>query len=147
FTSDTDDEQKYVHHAVRLFRRDGVAFSGRIHEQITPSLEALGLPWAHLPGFQILHHGYRPSAMAARGKIQRTTELLEKEVRKNPRDPFHWFNLANAYTVAERWPEAEHAARMCLRHMPADAEYGALNYQFLSTALAHQGREMEAIKS
>lgn len=148
FTSDDDATALYVHHACRLIQRgEEIGFSGRIHEQVTPSLERAGLPWANLPGFRILHHGYKPSAMVERNKISRTIQALEREVREEPSDPFHWFNLANAYVVARRWPEAENAARQCAVHAPADYEYGALDYQFLTTALANQGRYLEALKA
>ncbi|HWA84277.1 MAG TPA: glycosyltransferase, partial [Fimbriimonadaceae bacterium] len=148
FTSEASDESKYIHQAVRLFQnRKDVRFSGRIHEQLTPAFEAAGLPWANLPGFRILHHGYRPSMMASRDKVNRTITALEKEVREAPQDPFHWFNLANAYVVGEKWKEAEHAAKMCARHAPHNYEYGALNYQFLSTALANQAKFVEALRA
>lgn len=148
FTAETSDDSKYIHQAVRLFQnRKDIQFSGRIHEQITPALESIGLPWANLPGFRILHHGYRPSAMASKDKVNRTITALEKEVRESPQDPFHWFNLANAYVVGERWPEAEHAAKMCARYAPDGYEYGTLNYQFLSTALANQAKFVEALRA
>lgn len=148
FTGDSSDDSKYMHQAVRLFRRlPEIRFEGRIHEQITPALGAMGLPWADLPGLRILHHGYRPSVMADRGKIARTVAALEREVRESPHDAFHWFNLANAYTVAERWPEAEHAAKMCARHAPERYECGALNAQFLASALANQGKLVEALRA
>jgi tetratricopeptide (TPR) repeat protein len=148
FTSETSDDSRYIHQAVRLFRRlPEISFSGRIHEQITPAFEQIGLPWANLNGFQILHHGYRPSAMAERNKLTRTIDALEREVRESPHDAFHWFNLANAYTVACRWPEAEHAAKMCARNSADGYEYGALNYQFLATALSNQNKHIEALRA
>lgn len=148
FTGEGSDDSRYLHQAVRLFKRDPqIRFSGRIHEQITPSLEQAGLPWANLPGFRILHYGYRPSVMAERNKIHRTITALEREVREAPNDSFHWFNLANAYVVACRWPEAEHAAKMCARHSADGYEYGALNYQFLATALANQGKFVDALRA
>ncbi len=147
FTSDHSDDSKYLHQAIRLFRRmPEIEFTGRIHEQITPSLEKIGLPWANLPGFRILHYGYRPSVMAERNKIDRTIDALEKEVLERPQDPFQWFNLANAYVIASRWAEAEHAAKMCAQNSAAGYEYGALNYQFLATALANQSKFVEALR-
>jgi tetratricopeptide (TPR) repeat protein len=148
FTGEHGEDSKYLHQAVRLFRRlPEIAFSGRIHEQITPALEEAGLPWANLPGFRILHYGYRPSVMAERNKLTRTIAALEREVREHANDPFNWFNLANAYVVGEKWPEAEHAARMCARNAPSSYEYGALNYQFLTTALANQAKFVDALRA
>lgn len=148
FTGETTDDSRYVHQAIRLFRRiPEIRFSGRIHEQITPALEQIGLPWANLPGFRILHHGYRPSVMAERNKVDRAVTALEREVREDPKNPFHWFNLANAYVIAQRWSEGEHAARMCVQCAPEGYEYGALNYQFLAHALASQAKFVEALRA
>jgi len=148
FTGEHNDTSQYLHQAIRLFRRlPGVQYTGRIHEQITPSLEKIGLPWANLPGFRILHYGYRPSVMVKRNKVGRTITALEKEVRESPQDPFHWFNLANAYVIAERWSEGEHAAKMCARFAPPGYEYGALNYQFMAYALASQSKFVEALRA
>lgn len=141
FTADGDDSIQYVHSPIRLFRNHPqVRFEGRIHEQICNSLRALGLPGATLEGAKILHHGYRPSEMAAKGKVDRTVRLLEREVLEHPEDAFHWFNLCNAHFVAGRWQDAEHAGRQCASHLRENDPYGALNYQLLAGALSAQGK-------
>lgn len=146
FTADDNDRQVYVHQAVRLFKKiSSEMFSGRIHEQVTPALEQAGLSWSDLPGFQILHHGYRPSMMASRAKLERTIDLLTQELESNPDDSFQWFNLANAYIVSSRWAEAEHAAFKCFATMHEPTDYAVLNFQFLSTALREQGKSAEAL--
>ncbi len=145
FTADGTDDQIYIHRAVRLFRKvSDCMFSGRIHEQVTPSLQAAGLTWADLDDFKILHHGYRPSAMIEKEKIDRTISILTSELAENPTDSFQWFNLANAYTVAHRWADAERAAAECLRQGGAK-EFNTLNFQFLITALRSQAKFRQAL--
>jgi tetratricopeptide (TPR) repeat protein len=148
FTGDADEASQFVHSHVRLFRRlSGVCFEGRIHEGVTASIEALGLPTATLDGARMLHDGYRPQVLEARNKIDRSLEMLQKEVQENPQDPFHWFNLANALTVGRRWAEAEQAARMCARLAESDRPFARLNWQLLAHALVQSGRPDGALEA
>ncbi len=148
FTADGNDQTQYTHSPIRLFQNlPGVRFTGRIHEQICHGLTAKGLPGASLEGARILHYGYRPAEMDAKGKVDRTIELLQKEVLENPTEAFQWFNLCNAFFVASRWPESEHAGRQCCRLLRDADPYGALNYQLLIGALANQGKLMAALRA
>ncbi len=135
FTEDEGDRGQFVHWATRIFRLlPGVEFTGRVHEQITPSLAALGLHWEPLSCAGIRHYGYRPAQMRAKNKIQRTVALLEADVAEHPADSHQWFNLANAYLVAGRYKEAEAAAESCLRQVDGFAPYVGVCYQILSSA-------------
>jgi glycosyltransferase involved in cell wall biosynthesis/tetratricopeptide (TPR) repeat protein len=74
----------------RLFRNaPGVYYSGRIHEQVFPSLMALGKPWGLATRFgtaQLLHHGYTKEIIRDRNKIERNLKLLRQAVEENPTD-------------------------------------------------------------
>lgn len=138
---------EFVHVPVRLFRNTpATRFEGRIHEQVVPSLREQGMILATLEGASILHSGYLPETMAERNKIERTLQMLNREVEDDPENAFHWFNLANAYAVARRHAESEEAARHAIRFLPTDASYGPLLYQILATALLEQGRAEEALE-
>lgn len=143
---DRPDGGKLLHYPVRLFRRlPEVRFSGAIHEQIQPAITALGLPWAHLEGARLIHHGYRPSVLADGQKLERTRTMLEKAVVRNPRDGFQWFNLANAHFTQGDAVQAERAAREALRHLAPGAAYRDLTYQILAASLNRQGMPEAAI--
>lgn len=147
FTEDGSEAAHYVHRPIRLFRRiEGIQFTGRIHEQISPSIDAAGLPWAYLPGAKLLHYGYRPSEMVERGKVNRTVDMIRRELEDKPEDPFQWFNLANAYTADNDFASAGHAAAECAKHVVNGDQVGALNYQLWTNALVKQGRSAEAIR-
>lgn len=147
FTDDESDAAQYVHNPVRLFRADErIRFTGRVHEQVMPAIAAIDLPWAYLKGAKILHHGYKPSEMQSRGKIDRTVTLIEKELADNPEDAFQWFNLANAYTAANDFLNAERAAATCAKHLSDDDSMAKLNYQLWSNALLKQDRAGDAAK-
>jgi O-antigen biosynthesis protein len=81
----------------RLFRNaPGVYFKGRIHEQVFPSLIALGNAWGlstALGTAQILHHGYTKEAVKDRNKIERNLNLLRQAIAESPEDPNLVMNL------------------------------------------------------
>lgn len=131
----------YVHSPIRLFQRlPGVEFTLRIHEQVLPSLERLGLTTTTVEGARLLHYGYTSQAMSEKSKLDRTLGMLGREIEESPQEPFHWFNLANALVVGARWQEAAEAARRAVELMSDDAVYGSLTYHLLATALCESDR-------
>lgn len=149
YLDDNGSTTEFVHSPTRLFRRiDGVQFTEPIHEQITPSLMALGMPWTPLPIAKIHHDGYRQAAIDEKNKVERTLEILKGVIAKNPDDPFHLFNLANTYFVAANYELAAKTAEKSIRFMPkAGAEYGHAGFQVLITSLEILQRHEEALKA
>lgn len=147
FMREHGQSDQYVHTPVRLFQRlPSVHFVSRIHEQILPSLNELGLPTATIHGAQLNHYGYTPSAMEEKNKMHRTITMLEREIAEFPLDPFHWFNLANAYVTSGRNQDAVKAAATSVELMPMQAPYGSLTYHLLTSALIDVGRAKEALQ-
>lgn len=146
FLADESAAAQYVHRPIRLFRLNpAIRFTGRIHEQISPAINAQGRPCANLDGVEMLHYGYLPSAMREKGKLERTISLLEREVAERPDDSFQWYNLANVFSVAGRYADAERAAREAMRSFPPRASFVASVYHLLAVALVEQGRPEEAL--
>jgi glycosyltransferase involved in cell wall biosynthesis len=77
---------------VRLFRNEPeIRWKYRVHEQILPSLRALGtnVLWSDV----VIHHqGYQDKDLRRR-KLDRDSRLLTKENSDCPDDPFTLFNL------------------------------------------------------
>lgn len=147
FMGDSAKTDQFVHSPVRLFRRvPGVRFTGRIHEQVVPSLQRLGLPLAHLEEARINHYGYLDHQLAAKNKLERTIRLIEREVRDYPEDAFNWFNLVNAYAAAERHSDALRAGRVCIRMLAPDDGFGSLAYHLTMGAMIALRRPDEALK-
>jgi glycosyltransferase involved in cell wall biosynthesis len=90
-------EAEGVSHVPRLFRNaPGAHFSGRIHEQIFPSLIALSKNWGLQAGLgtaRLLHHGYTKELVKDRSKIDRNLRLLRQAVEECPADPNLVMNL------------------------------------------------------
>jgi tetratricopeptide (TPR) repeat protein len=136
FTEDRWQGEQFKHCPTRLFRNlPQVRFSGRIHEQVTPALAKLNLPWARLEGARMLHYGYLPGEMERKSKHERTISMLECEVADQPEEAFQWFNLANAYFVAGKPNEACNAASQAVTRLKPGAPYGESCYQIWVQAL------------
>lgn len=148
YLDDSGTTTEFVHNPTRLFRRiENVQFSEPIHEQITPSLMALGLPWTPLPDCRIHHDGYRQAALEEKKKVERTLSILEEVVKKNPDDPFQLFNLANTYFVQGDYKKAVQSAERCVQFMPsAGAEYGHAAFQVLISSVETLGNHEDALK-
>lgn len=79
-----------AHWYCRLFRkRPGVAFAGRVHEQVAPSIQAGGGRIMQ-SDVTILHEGYAETSPA---KLERNLTILRREVAERPEDAFVRFSL------------------------------------------------------
>ncbi len=115
--------ERFVHTTLRFFRRgEETAWQGRVHEQVV----GLTGPCRRVEGPFLRHHGYRPSAMAAKDKASRTIWLLERCLEDDPEDAFQRFNLANALLGEDRPDDAYPHAVRATEGMPKAVSYGAL---------------------
>ncbi|MFN3200189.1 MAG: glycosyltransferase [Bradymonadia bacterium] len=87
-------------HMARLWRHQPwIRFEGRIHEQAVAQQGHSVRMW-FVDQVQIVHLGYDPGLMAARGKHARNLKLLEAEMQARPDDPQVWFHLARQHYSA-----------------------------------------------
>lgn len=95
----------YLADYVRLFPRDPrVRWSGRVHEQVTPSLAAAGYA-VRLTDIAVEHAGYADPAQRRR-KLERNLRLLLLEDAERPARPYTLFHLGAAYRELGRPAEA-----------------------------------------
>jgi glycosyltransferase involved in cell wall biosynthesis len=79
----------------RIFRNYGyplVYFTGKVHEQITPSIKALGKYFSE-SGIVITHLGYNLSPEDMLIKVRRNYEMLITQVAEEPLNGYAWFQL------------------------------------------------------
>lgn len=146
--TDEDENSTYTHAPIRLFQlRDEVRFEGRIHEQISQDLDKLNLHSAHLSGATIWHYGYKPAEMRSKNKVQRTIDLLQRQIEESPNDAFHWFNLANTYAVVNDHAKTVEAARKCIQLMTGGNAYGTVVFHTLAASLNASNLPDEALKA
>lgn len=77
----------------RLFRRAGMTFRGRIHEQIA-RLDGKRTWAARQPWVGITHHGYMESEIEQAPKMARNRRLLRLAMREEPDNPIYPFQYA-----------------------------------------------------
>ncbi|MGC8487852.1 MAG: tetratricopeptide repeat-containing glycosyltransferase family 2 protein [Clostridia bacterium] len=102
----------------RLFRSDPrIRWSGRVHEQIIPSLLAAGLKLGSLD-VRLLHYGYLGAVTISRGKVDRNLALLDQMKREHPQDPYVLWQRAQTLIQAGRGLEAAKEAERAQKLLP-----------------------------
>ncbi|GEM_PF-2648861 len=107
---------------IRLFPNHmGIAFEGRIHEQLGTSLQRLDIPVTPAD-LEILHVGYA-TADQRRAKLARNRALLERERLDHPDDPAVLLEYGNCLCQAKEYAAAK-AAYLTLMPSPEPAHCG-----------------------
>ena len=137
--------------AHRLFRnRKGIRFSGRIHEQVWPSIERLGGRVTRA-NFTIDHLGYNLSGEEQQKKNERNLRMLLIAKQERPRDSYIRFTLGQAYlslaNVAAAEKEiaialGEDSSRKMRKPLPNDIRASA--YTNLANCALKRGAPVEA---
>lgn len=115
----------------RIFRNYGyprIAFQGRVHEQITPSIISIGKSII-LSDITIEHLGYNVSREIMEQKIKRNYDMLIKHVSEEPLNAYAWYQLGQTLSHMALFGEAEKAIRFAI-------ELGKLSDPVLASATA-----------
>lgn len=129
--------------SVRLLRNHrGYLYQGIVHNQLDLPRDT---PVMRAP-VRIDHYGYTPSVAEARGKYERTTGLLRRQLEENPDDAFAHFNMAQIMRGGEeartRSNEiAFHARRVIELVRPGESDHRhilLMAHHQLATACFHQ---------
>lgn len=92
--------------AHRLFTNHrGIHFTGRIHEQISPSLVEQGGE-ERFSNITIDHLGYDQAEVDQSAKAQRNLKLLLQMVRENPQSGYAHYQLAQQYGLMDKHQKA-----------------------------------------
>lgn len=72
-------------------------FIGAIHEQITRSDGTMDYKDFSTEDIRIFHYGYLTDVALEKNKRRRNISIIEEELKKDPQNSFHLFNLGNEY--------------------------------------------------
>ena len=139
--------------SIRLFKRDaGYYYEGIVHNQLKFDPAEVVLR----AGISIRHFGYNLAPEKKAAKVNRSRELLEKQLATAPDDPFVHFNYAQLLRGITTKPDKEiceliikHAGRAVELTSPKNAAMLPIHLQGLhqqATVLIHLGRYDEAEK-
>lgn len=129
---------------VKLFRNDPrLQFEGRIHEQILPSIRALGgeVAWTDL---FVAHSGSDQSPEGRQRKVDRDLRILKLDLAERPGHPFVLFNLGMTYADMGLHDVAEDWLRKCLAASHPRESHLRKAYALLVSSLHQQNQLDEA---
>ena len=117
-------------------------YAGRIHERV---LRAGAEPPRAPTGIVVEHLGYAPELVAARGKLARNAELLERELESAPGESYLWYQLGRTRALAGEHALALAAFEHALESCADDAPYGAHLLESAAYSLRALGRSQQAL--
>ena len=132
---------------VKAFRKlPGVAFEGRIHEQILPSLNKHEGIVARSRAV-VLHSGYDVSPEGQKKKSEREDKLLWLDYKERPDHPFTNFNLGMTFHYRGDHVKAVKWLRRCIKLCHPNDSILRKVYCLLSGSLKELGKSKEALKA
>ena len=135
---------------LRFFRNNNnVRFEGRVHEQIGGSIrEQFANHSINYTSIRILHYGYLDAVVHERNKIDRNFTLINQQVKEEPENPFHRYNLAGEYIRLNDFENAliqvRAAKSLCQIEQMG---FGHLIVKKEITSLLYLGRNEEAFET
>lgn len=99
---------------LRFFRNHKkIRFEGRVHEQIIFSIrKQFGDIQLNYTDIRIFHYGYLDEIVAEKNKKERNFNLIKRQVKEEPENAFHRYNLAGEYIRLEQYEKALEQLRM-----------------------------------
>lgn len=117
--NDLDEGRRHVIRLLRLFRNHPeIRFRGRVHEQISGSIMALGLSIGDCAAL-IRHDGYLPQRISERNKHERNLGLLGVMRDEYPSDPYVAYQQGKTLLAGGRTAEAAAPLREALALLAA----------------------------
>lgn len=84
----------------------------------------------HLSTVIIHHYGYADGVVARKDKISRNLSLLKEQLKLNPRDAFHQFNIAVEYMRLGDYTQALQHLQLSLAEAEPDTSFTHLLYKY-----------------
>lgn len=138
FREDGEGAGTRVDH-VKLFRNiPGLAFEGRIHEQILAPLRAHG-DVARIDAI-VNHSGYDTSPEGQKKKRERDWKLLRLEFAERGNHPFVLFCIGMTHHFCKNHKKAVRWLRRCIRHSESTASHLRKTYAMLGSSLSQLGQ-------
>ena len=131
----------------RIFRNLGypkIKFTGRVHEQIVPSIFQNGLS-IQFSNIKILHLGYNQGREILESKIRRNYRMLIQHVKEEPLNGYAWYQLGQTLAQMSLATEAERAIRMAIQTKTLSKSVFAAAASTLAKMVGNQGKYEEAL--
>jgi len=104
FMDDNKGVKRYSERVNRIFNKSYFCYRGTIHEQIV-SKDSENYS-TELIDICVEHEGYLKGTMSRKGKLKRNINLLNKEIEKDSKDPYLFFQLGKSYYMLRDFQKA-----------------------------------------
>ena len=143
-----DGVQRYtVDIVTRFYNKKRFFWVDPIHEQLVRIEDPTNLefPCFDMP-MEAIHHGYNISGEEMVEKQLRNLRLLGKQLEKNPREPYVWFQIGQSQFVLGNYDKAVDAYEMALSFNPSfDRFFVEVLIESLSKAYLNVDRAQDAV--
>lgn len=113
----------FIDNSYRLFRNTGkIKFSGRIHEEITSTLDTDVLI-RETSSIKVHHYGYLDEVIKSKKKTNRNLKILNKSLEENPNDFRSLYALAVENINKEQYVEAHSILNNLFYVLPKGSSY------------------------
>lgn len=128
----------------RLYDRRYYQFQGAIHEALVPTAN---ISYTSYEAPVVIDHtGYLGNADQLRDKAERNLSLLEKEIAKNPDDPYPYFQTAQSYLLMRDHESACTYFQAAMARKPSpSADYTRMLVNNYGNCLLDLDRPAEAV--
>ena len=142
---ENDISTKRYFQVERMFHRKFYHFIYPIHEQLVPIDNCCTLGYHKLP-VSILHYGYFGSEEMLQKKAARNNEILFRELKKRPEDPYLYFQIGQSYLLLRDYESAcEWFGKGLAYDIDPKMEYAQMMVIGYGDCLLATGREKEAM--
>ncbi|MFN3873181.1 MAG: glycosyltransferase [Ignavibacterium sp.] len=142
---DSEIQRNHTIRYIRFFRNSPEAkFTGKVHEQITPSLEKLNYKFIHSD--LLIHHiGYDISKEGKKQKAIRNLKLLLEDYNISEND-YVLFQIGQSYFVLENFSDAKNTFLKLIEFKKPSKQLKAESFSYLAQISFNEFRNSEAEK-
>jgi len=147
--SSSEEEPQLLNHPnIRMFKnKKDYYFTGKIHEQIKPSIiRAASDPIIKNSNLIIKHSGYMGDLSRRREKTWRNIAILKEALEINPASSFDYFNLAVSYYKLGDLENSQKYYQAALENLESDSDYVPVLYRNYCLCLYDLGEYYQALK-
>lgn len=138
-------ESRQIFRVERMFHKNEYHYIHPIHEQLVP-FQAGSAPIYENVAISILHHGYDGSMEILQKKSKRNNDILFEQLKKNPEDPYLYFQIAQSYMLIRDQESAyEWYSKGLAFDINPKEEFAQLMVIGYGECMLSTGREKEAL--
>ena len=136
----------YQDRVERLFHKKYYHYTSPIHEQVTHNKKGMHYESYDLP-ILVDHTGYTGTQEELQKKVERNNTLLFKELKKDPENPYLYFQIGQSYNMIYDYENSYQYYQKALAYeVNPEEEWVQMMIIAYANALLHTGREAEALQ-